>query len=33
MIPGHGANPVFFNEKDKDWTSRRFTNPPPPYVQ
>ena len=21
-MSGHGANPVFFNEKNKDWTSR-----------
>ena len=30
MIPGHGANPIFFNNKNKDWTSRTLTNPPTP---
>ena len=23
MISGYGANPIFFNEKIKDWTSRK----------
>ena len=33
-MSGHGANPIFFNKKDKDWTSRTFVNPlpPPPTV-
>ena len=26
----HGANPIFFNKKSKDWTSRTLGNPPPP---
>ena len=33
MMPGHGANPIFFNKKNKDWTSRTLPNPPPTYVQ
>ena len=27
---GHGANSIFFNRKNKDWTSRTLANPPPP---
>ena len=30
MMSGHGANLVFFNKKNKAWTSRTLTNPPPP---
>ena len=31
MLSGHGANPIFLNEKKKkDWTSRTLTNPPLP---
>ena len=30
MMSGHGANPIFFNKKKKDWTSRTFANPPLP---
>ena len=26
---GHGANPIFFNKKDKDWTSRTLAKPHP----
>ena len=29
MMSGHGANPIFFNRKYKDWMSRRHTNPHP----
>ena len=29
MMAGHGANPIFFNDKEKDWTSRTLANPPP----
>ena len=29
MMSGHGANPNFFNEKDKDLTSRTLANRPP----
>ena len=25
----HGANPIFFNKKKKDWTSRTLAIPPP----
>ena len=28
-MSGHGKNPIFFNEKNKDWTSRTLTNPLP----
>ena len=28
MISGHGANPIFFNKENKDWTSRTLANPP-----
>ena len=30
MMSGHGANSIFFNRKNKDWTSRTLANPPPP---
>ena len=30
MMSGHGANPIFFDKKKKDWTSRTLANPPPP---
>ena len=30
MMSGHGANLIFFNKKNKDWTSRTLTYPPPP---
>ena len=33
MMSGHGANPIFFNKKKKDWTSGIPVNPQPPYVQ
>ena len=26
---GHSANPVFFDKKKKDWTSRTIVNPHP----
>ena len=29
MMPGHGANPIFFNKKNKGWTSRTVANPSP----
>ena len=29
-MSGHGANPIFFNKKNKDWTSRTLANPPSP---
>ena len=29
-MSGHGANPIFFNKKNKDWTSRTLTPPLPP---
>ena len=34
MMSDHGANPIFFNKKNKDCTSRTLANPqpPPPYV-
>ena len=32
MMSGHGADPVFFNKKDKDWTSRTLANPPTPFL-
>ena len=28
MLSDHGANPIFFNKKHKDWTSRTLANPP-----
>ena len=27
MMPGHGANPIVFNKKNKNWTSRTLVNP------
>ena len=30
---GHGANPVFFNKKNKDWTFKTLTNSSPLYVR
>ena len=27
MMSGHGANPVFFNKKNKDWASRALVLP------
>ena len=27
-MPGHGADPIFFNEKNRDWTSTTLANPP-----
>ena len=33
MMSGHGGNPIFFNKKNKDWTSKTLVNPPPPYVR
>ena len=30
MMSGHGANTIFFNKKNRDWTSRTLANPPPP---
>ena len=30
MVSGYGANPIFFNKKNKDWTSRTLANPSPP---
>ena len=29
-MSGHGANPIFVNKKNKEWTSRTLANPPPP---
>ena len=29
-MSGHGANPVFFNKKNKDWTSEHSLTPDPP---
>ena len=28
-MSGHGANPIFFNKKNKDWTSKTIVNPHP----
>ena len=28
-MSGHGANPVFFNKKNKDWRCRTLATPPP----
>ena len=35
MMSGHGANLIFFDKKNKNWTSRTLTNPHPPkrYIQ
>ena len=30
MMSGQSANLVFFNKKNKNWTSRTLANPPPP---
>ena len=30
IISGPGVNPIFFNKKNTDWTSRTLANPPPP---
>ena len=30
MMPGHGVNPIFFHDKNKDWTSRILANLRPP---
>ena len=32
MMSGHGANPIFFNKKSKDWTSITLAKPPHSYV-
>ena len=29
MMSGHGANPIFCNKKNKDWTSRALAIPYP----
>lgn len=29
MMSDHGANPIFFNKKNNDWTSRTLANPHP----
>ena len=29
-MSGHAANPIFFNKKNKDWTSRILAKPSPP---
>ena len=29
MMPGHDANPIFFDKK-RDWTSRTLSYPTPP---
>ena len=33
MMSGRGANPIPFNIKNKDWTSRTLANPPTLYVR
>ena len=33
MISGHGVNPIFFNKKNKHWTSRTLANPQPLQVR
>ena len=30
MMSGHGANPIFFNKKNKDWTFRALATPTHP---
>ena len=30
MMSNHGANPVFSNKKNKDWTSKTLSTPPSP---
>ena len=32
-MSGHDANPILFNKKNNDWTSRTLDNPPLTYVQ
>ena len=29
MMSGHGVNPIFFDKKNEDWTSRTLANPSP----
>ena len=29
MMSDHGANPIFVNKKNKEWTSRTLANPHP----
>ena len=29
IMSAHGANPIFFNKKNKDWTSRTLATPTP----
>ena len=29
MMSGYGANPIFFNKRNKDWKSRTLANPHP----
>ena len=29
-MSGHGANSIFFNKTNSDWTSRALATPPPP---
>ena len=31
-MPGHGANPILFNEIYKDWASSTLANSPTPKV-
>ena len=33
MMSARDANPIFFNNKNKDWTSRTLASPQTPYVQ
>ena len=33
MLAGHCLNPIFFNKKNKDWTSKILAKPPPLYVE
>ena len=30
MISNHGANPIFYNKKNKDWTFKTLAKPSPP---
>ena len=32
-MPAHGENPIFFDNKNEDWTSRILANTQPPYIQ
>ena len=32
MMSGHGTNPILFNKKNKEWTSRTLANPPIPIT-